>query len=462
MVPAAIVVATAIVLPVFLTGALSVEIGTALHLGEARLGLAVAAFFLAAAVTSAAFGHLVQRIGAIAQMRIALLMASVCCAAISLLARVWWELPAILVVGGLANAAGQPAANLLLATEVPVKRQGLAFGAKQAAIPLSTLLAGLAVPLVALTVGWRFAFAGAAVIALAAIAVLPVSRREHAGPPAGGPSHRSGSLLFRRRSHLVAGPRPGGSAGSVASPGGKPDLSRASVRASVRRGSADADATSAAPRTHSGGRKSKELGTLVVLACAMALGSSAATSLGAFVVPACVAAGFRPGTAGLLAALGSVVGLGARLVAGVRADRRGGRHLRAVALMLASGSIGYLGLALGSRAVDVVAVAVAFGAAWGWPGLFNLAIVRTHDHAPGWATGVTQTGAYAGGALGPFVFGTIVGHLSYGPAWLVDAGLALAAVGGMLIGRRMLRSSRDRREDAPITATCSENNEAGQ
>ena len=209
-------------------------------------------------------------------------------------------------------------------------------------------------------------------------------------------------------------------------------------------------------------RRSGELGTLVVLACAMALGSSAATSLGAFIVPAFVAAGFGPGTAGLLAAVGSVAGLAARLVAGVRADRRGGRHLRAVAMMLASGSIGYLGLALGSRAVDVVAVVVAFGAAWGWPGLFNLAIVRTHDHAPGWATGVTQTGAYAGGVLGPFVFGVIVGHMSYGAAWLVDAGLALAAVSGMLLGRRLLRSSRDRRDAAAITGPGSGNGSAGQ
>ncbi len=404
-IPAAVAVATGIVLPVFLTGALSVQIRASLHLDEARLGLAVASFFLAAALSSAAFGHLVQRIGAVQQMRLALLLSGVCCAAVALFVRIWWELPLVLAVGGMANAAGQPAANLLLARAVKPQRQGLAFGAKQAAIPLATLLAGLAVPSVALTLGWRFAFVCAAGLAVLAVSVLPVATRPERHP-------RSGSGPSDVRS----------------SRSGEEGLSN-------MRGAAETFEA----RTS---EKRKELATLVVLACAMALGSAAATSLGAFVVPACVSAGFRPGTAGLIAALGSLVGVSARVVAGMRADKRGGRHLRAVALMLASGSIGYLGLALGSQPVDIISVAVAFGAAWGWPGLFNLAVVRTHGHAPGWATGVTQTGAYAGGVLGPFIFGLVVEHASYGLAWLVDAGLALAAVGGMLVARRMLHQRK--------------------
>ncbi|MHB8296815.1 MAG: MFS transporter, partial [Acidimicrobiales bacterium] len=44
---------------------------------------------------------------------------------------------------------------------------------KQAAIPVSTLLAGLAVPLVALTVGWRFAYLAAALFAIGVVVVTP-------------------------------------------------------------------------------------------------------------------------------------------------------------------------------------------------------------------------------------------------------------------------------------------------
>ena len=57
---------------------------------------------------------------------------------------------------------GQLASNTSLSRQVPAGRQGLSFGVKQAAIPVSTLLAGAAVPVVALTVGWRWAFVLAA------------------------------------------------------------------------------------------------------------------------------------------------------------------------------------------------------------------------------------------------------------------------------------------------------------
>jgi MFS family permease len=68
---------------------------------------------------------------------------------------------------------GQLASNTSLSRHVPEGRQGLSFGIKQAAIPVSSLLAGASVPLVALTLGWRWAFVLAAVLALSAILLVP-------------------------------------------------------------------------------------------------------------------------------------------------------------------------------------------------------------------------------------------------------------------------------------------------
>jgi 4-diphosphocytidyl-2-C-methyl-D-erythritol kinase len=51
----------------------------------------------------------------------------------------------------------------LLARRVEVARRATAFAVKQSAIPAAMLLGGLAVPALALTVGWRWAFAGGAV-----------------------------------------------------------------------------------------------------------------------------------------------------------------------------------------------------------------------------------------------------------------------------------------------------------
>jgi cyanate permease len=76
-----------------------------------------------------------------------------------------------------------------------------------------------------------------------------------------------------------------------------------------------------------------------------------------------------------------------------------------------------------------LAVPLAFGAGWGWPGLFNLAVVSHNSAAPGAATGVTQTGTHLGAMLGPVLFGWIVKAVSWEAAWaMVVVWLLLAAV----------------------------------
>jgi hypothetical protein len=93
-------------------------------------------------------------------------------------------------------------------------------------------------------------------------------------------------------------------------------------------------------------------------------------------------------------------------------------------------------LATGSPALVVPGVLLAFAAGWGWPGLFNFAVVRSNPGAPAAATGVTQTGASGGAAVGPVLFGVVVEAAGYGTAWLVSGALALAALVAILAGRR--------------------------
>ena len=45
----------------------------------------------------------------------------------------------------------------MLKAEIAVERQGGAFGAQQAGAPAGSLLAGLALPAVAIPFGWRWA-----------------------------------------------------------------------------------------------------------------------------------------------------------------------------------------------------------------------------------------------------------------------------------------------------------------
>ena len=78
-----------------------------------------------------------------------------------------------MLIGGAGNALGGPSVSALLKGEVAVSRQGLAFGAQQSGAPMGALLAGLALPAVAIPFDWRWAFVVAAAIALAAVACAP-------------------------------------------------------------------------------------------------------------------------------------------------------------------------------------------------------------------------------------------------------------------------------------------------
>jgi len=159
----------AAVLPAFLVASLASQI----QLGGSAVGLAIAIFHVICAVTSTPAGRLVERIGPRAGMRIAATLTALSCLAIAGLAQSAVAVTALLIVGGLANAFGGPAVAALLRREVAVHRQGLAFGAQQSGGTLGSLLAGLALPLIAIPFGWRWAFLAVAVLALAAAAVVP-------------------------------------------------------------------------------------------------------------------------------------------------------------------------------------------------------------------------------------------------------------------------------------------------
>ena len=162
--------------PVFLVGGLAVQIGADLGFSPAGLGLAVSAYFGATALASVPAGALVEKFGSTAIARTGIALSATSLLAVAALARSLWSLVLILALGAGANAMGQLASNTSLSRHVPRRRQGLSFGVKQAAIPVSTLLAGAAVPLIALTLGWRWAFVFAALGAVAALWLVPVER----------------------------------------------------------------------------------------------------------------------------------------------------------------------------------------------------------------------------------------------------------------------------------------------
>jgi MFS family permease len=371
---------TVAVLPVFLIGALANQMRDELRFDEFALGIAVASFWTAAAVGSTWLGRFSEGIGAGPALQLGAFVDGVALMSVAVLARSWSMLTVCMALCGVANALIQPAVSLLLARSVPVARRGTAFGLTLAAIPLSTLIGGVAVPTVALTVGWRWAFVGASVLATA-----------------------SGVAA---RSKVSAG---------SSSVGGNPVIDR-SRRPRLERGS-DAPVR-----------------VLIVLGIAAALAAAATGSLGAFLVQGATRIGIAENLGGWLLAAGSVAALGARLALGVMADRRRGEVLHWAAIMLLGGAACIVALASAHRALYVIATLGAFALAWGWPGLFNLAIVQIAPKVPGFATGIALTGTYLGGVIGPPAFGALAQNLSYAWAWSCAGLWTLAAGVVMLIG----------------------------
>ena len=382
--------------PAFLTGASAVQIRAELGFSVTLLGLAISGFFIVSAATSAVAGHVVERVGWPAGLRRGMSITVVSLVGVALLADTWLLLAGFLALAGLGNALSQPAANLALVRVVPPNRYGLVFGVKQSAILIATLLGGLSVPVVALTIGWRWTYGFAAAIGFAAATgTFTLRDAEPAGPATEPPT-----------------------VDQLEEP-------------------IEATAPVALSRRRPGALPARALRALLLVATVGFGSAMVGNALGAFLVSSAVADGMLPGRAGLLLAGSSLLGLAVRVGIGWLADQRPIHPLRAMSILLFLGSAGCVLLALEPMLV-VVGALLAVGAGWGWPGLYNLAVVRAYPLAAAAATGVSQTGIYLGAAIGPIVLGLVADTVGFTGLWLTTTAIALTSAAMALTGHRVL------------------------
>lgn len=377
--PGVVVAVTVVNLPGYLVATEAVQLRSSLHFGSAEIGFVLAAYYAGSVVLAFAGGIAAEALGGELVLRLVMLVSALALWSIASLVRGWPELALALFFAGGSSATAQAAANLVLARNTASGRQGIAFGVKQSAAPLAYLIGGAAVPAVALTVGWHWAFAGAGV--LACLGVLAVPRSQVPGRPKGAQSQ------VRRE--------PGAGRGLVLQTAGF---------------------------------------GLALMSCA---------SLATYLVASGVSVGLGAGAAGVLAAVAGLGSIGIRIGSGWAADRRQMRHFEVVAGMLVVGACGFglmvTGAALRMEVPFVIGGLLAFAVGWGWNGLFNLGVVLNHPAAPGRATGFAQTGGRLGSMLGPLLFALLLSRGSYAAGW---GGAAVAACAGatlMVVGGRRAR-----------------------
>jgi MFS family permease len=361
-------------MPSLLTASLFPQLRTDIPMTKSLLGVAFAAFASVAALASTPAGRLVDRIGGANGIRLAAAISGACALAMATVAGSSTVVAAILGAAGAAAALAGPASSVLLGGAVGRERMGLALGLQWSGGPFAAAVAGLALPLVARPLGWRWGFAIAIALALAVAAAAP---RDGAEARAAGRS-----------------------------PARTPQAIRWSP-------------------------------TVLVLVLGTALASAVGMGVVTFLVAALTHAGAGAGMAGAVLTATALGAAGLRVAAGVVADRRPHHALRHMGGMLLGSGAGLLLLASGAPLAMAAGGLVAGGLGWGWQGLINLAMVAIFPAAPGRATGVMMTGSFAGAAAGPLLVGTLADHAGFAAAWLVVGGLALTGAAAVAAGERM-------------------------
>ena len=360
---------------------LATEIARDSGVPASAVGAYSALVFGAAMFSSAASGALIARLGALRANQLV-----VAASGLALLVTLPASLPAI-VLGALMVGAGYgpntPTGSHLLASVTPPQRRGVVYSIKQSGAQIGAMLAGLVLPWVAVSAGWRSALVTATVlIVVTAAAVTPLQRMLPGMPARGG------------------------------SP------SRPSVRAAMR-------AVLATPALR------RLTAAAFVL---MALHAAFQTFTVAFLVEH---VGLALTTAGGLFALLAGAGSVARIVLGWAADRLAPPRTVLIATSVAGAAACALFAtfdAAWSPAAMAITCVLAGAASAGWYGVFLAEVAR---QAPAQRVGLATGGAlffvYSSIVAGPLAFSALVTVTASWPTALATmAGVTLLATVNLL------------------------------
>ncbi|TFD73208.1 MFS transporter [Cryobacterium gelidum] len=354
-------------LPVFLLGALFVQIQRDIPAPQWVLGAAVASYWGAAAMMSLLAGRVVSWLGIRSATLFGVVIGASSLIGGAFLVPSWVWLLVWAAVGGVCNGISHPAANQLINLRVRRGMLATAFGIKQSAIPFAAFLAGLAVPALALTLGWHWGFGLAGLFALAVGALFwwSVPRGELARPRLGG-------------SHVPL----------------TPPLMK----------------------------------YLLLMASVTTLSAAATGAVTAYAVITGIERGLPLAGAGILLSVAGLLSVVVRVIVGRIADRANSTFaLATVAAMMFIGGGGVLLMAVDTQWTFVAGMLLALGIGWGWPGLTHFVVSRVAGPATPSATGVVQIGTYVGSGAGPLAFGLLFVALPQTTLWIIVGAVQIVA-----------------------------------
>ena len=367
-------------MPVWLVSVYAPQIVATYSLQTTTYGTLLGVFFLFSALTAVPVGRYVQEINWLSGVVWTALFSVLGLLFLAFLAEGLILLVLGLFIASWANSFSQTSANKGLAAHVPQALQGRAFGFKQAALPFSTLIVALTVPLFSTGDNWRFAFC---LIALISLIVGHVAVR-----------------LIKTQGFALALPLKK-----------KPSPST----------------------TNKGKHRTRSPRYLLFLAAGSGVATGATMSFVGFLVLFSVHIGLSPTAAALVLTIGSCAGIAARISLGFVADRLKSGHIRLVQMLMLGGAAGFGLMSIANTAILLaVGTFLGFAMGWAWNGIFHFVVVRSRPDSSAFFTGVVQASMMTGATLGPPIFGLLT-EISYSTSWLFLAGAML--VSAMLVER---------------------------
>ncbi|MGO4384435.1 MFS transporter [Specibacter sp. RAF43] len=385
---AAITMLAAAVLTPVLVGLTSLQFRDDLGVGDGALGIAASCFWLATAASAFFIAPWADRWGWRVAAALGLATTAVAQVGLGTGNNSFWTLVGWLVLAGLAYGLITPTTNVILVAEVSPGRRGLTMGAKQAAAPLAGLLAGVAVPVIAIGVGWRWAYVLAAVVSVTALVVTVTSR----------------ARTIRFNPAAVYDRAPAGDNRGIA-----------------------------------------------LLAVAGALATIPVGAITAYAALSLQSSGLSSVHVGYVIAIASIASLLTRFLGGWWADRNGSDGLLPATRLILLGCVGMFTMATGQPLLAVIGTILTFSAGWGWPGLVLIGLLRYTSAAAARATGRFQLGTALGAAAGPSLFALATLWWSLEAAWVVVGIVTLPAAILIRMARRRLVVSEGKMPRAATT-----------
>ena len=356
--------------PLYFYGALSVQITEGLRYRPSLHGLGATSFYLVAALFAVSLGRTTDRLDPIVTLRLAIIMTIISNLGITF-SNSLVMICVSLAIGGLGNALATPGIAQLVQDRIELRKQGLAYGFKQSATGLSTLLGGAAIPFVAINNQWRFVFGLGVLFSIGILLKLD-----------GMSSSKLSDLRITNSKEL---------------------------------------------RFSQARTKHPYSSEVKLISTSFAIGAAVGAGLITYLPLSNAEAGLNPAQSSVTLILASSSSLITRFVVMLYMDRTKIDSIRICIGMMFIGSLGLFGLSTMGKGIITFSSIISYAFGWGWIGLITYKMLRVSDGNLGSNVGLVQAAAAIGSISGPILLGAAYEISGFQLMWRLSAcGLILS------------------------------------